>query len=432
MSFVSPLFLAAGAAAAAGVLLLHLLAWRRPPAAPLPTARFVPERSLRTAARSLRPSDLVLLLIRVAIVMLVATALAGPIVTPRRSGSAEVVVVDRSRAVADVADATARARERLEGGDVLVLMDSSARSVEEGAADSLATLKRVDAPGSLSAALVAAGRAARRLAERHDSVTIVLVSPIVEEEVDEATRSIRASWPGALVLERVAADRPDSVAPKLSVRAPADDALGAVVRLAGWEGSEASAVVRLVRESVAGTDSAWAREGNRVLVVWKTGTGDGTLRTAGARENGLVAGAATVVAPLLRTASPPPGRVVARWLDGTPAATETPHGMGCVRTVAVGVPEIGDVALAPSFRRVLGELTSACGGRARLATLDSAVVETLLVTPSPRGERFAPVTNRAGVAGSLDRRASVATWLLGAALALAIAELLVRDPRRRA
>jgi hypothetical protein len=80
-----------------------------------------------------------------------------------------------------------------------------------------------------------------------------------------------------------------------------------------------------------------------------------------------------------------------------------------VRAVAVGVPDVGDVALAPSFRRVLGELTSACGGGARLATLDSAVVETLLVSPSTRGERFATVTSRAGVAGSFDRRASTAT-----------------------
>jgi len=189
--------------------------------------------------------------------------------------------------------------------------------------------------------------------------------------------------------------------------------------------------VRLVRASVAGTDSAWAGEGNRVLVVWTMTAGDGAAGAAGSRENGLVAGAATVVAPLFRTASPPPGRVVARWLDGTPAATESPHGAGCVRTVAVGVPAVGDVALAPSFRRVLGELTSACGGRARLAALDSAAVETLLVSPSKRGERFATVTSHAGVAGSFDRRASMATWLLGAALALAIAELLVRDPRRR-
>jgi len=112
---------------------------------------------------------------------------------------------------------------------------------------------------------------------------------------------------------------------------------------------------------------------------------------------------------------------VARWDDGEPAATEIPLGAGCIRAVAVSVPSAGDLALTPAFRRFAEQLAGPCGGgRAWIAAPDS-VVSTVLPVAGPGDAARTPSAADAGRSDS-----TIAAWLLGAAMAAAMVELLVR------
>ncbi len=77
LSFLSPLFLG-GAALVAAPILLHLLMRRKPVPHAFPALRFLQERAVRNRRR-LRLSHLLLLLLRIAAVLLVALALARPV-----------------------------------------------------------------------------------------------------------------------------------------------------------------------------------------------------------------------------------------------------------------------------------------------------------------------------------------------------------------
>ena len=83
MTFLAPGFLWGAALVALATAVLHLLAWRRPPTVPLPTARFVPERTMRVMARTVRLSDVWLLLLRVALIACAGVALARPVLRHR-------------------------------------------------------------------------------------------------------------------------------------------------------------------------------------------------------------------------------------------------------------------------------------------------------------------------------------------------------------
>src|SRR5260221_537721 len=154
MSFVNPGFLVAAFALSALVVGLHFIVTTNPNPAPLPTARFAPERPVRERSRALRFNDILLLLVRVALVLVVGAALAGPVLPPRHRALARVLVVDRSRSVASADEVADSARGVHEWGDALVLFDSSATVVREGARDSLASLIRSTRRGRLTPALV--------------------------------------------------------------------------------------------------------------------------------------------------------------------------------------------------------------------------------------------------------------------------------------
>lgn len=426
MSLLAPWFLAGALLAAAAVVALHFLAFQRPRAAPLPTARFLPDRPARAASPARRPRDLLLLALRLLLVLLLGLAFARPVLTPRRRPVARLVLLDRSRAVGDVAAARDSARHYVEPGDALVVFDSAARVVAAASVDSVlrapapAADRRDDAaPGSLSAALVAALRAAPALRERADSLELVIVSPLAGEEIDAATRPLRALWRGrARVVRPVAAA--DSAAPGrvLAVRAPAADPVLAAAGLARPLAD--SARVRVVRSSPSPADSSWARAGG-VLVHWpaareQPGWARGAADTIGA----VVTDAGSVVSAYARPWRAPAGRAIAWWADGEPAATEGSLGAGCLRRVAVAVPETGDAALAPSFRRLLGAVTARCGGARDLGP----VVDASWLAGA--GSRYAPPRPDAGSGGSLAR------WLFAGALVVALAELLARRGEGRA
>jgi hypothetical protein len=114
--------------------------------------------------------------------------------------------------------------------------------------------------------------------------------------------------------------------------------------------------------------------------------------------------------------------VIARWVDGDPAAIEKPDGAGCVRSVAVPVTPVGDFVIRNDFVRFVASLSGACAATTSLVPADPAVVAKLEGAGglAPR-EAFQPLG---------DTRSDLAPWLLAVALAAAIAELFVRRRTR--
>ena len=418
MTFLAPWVLVAAAGAAALVTALHLLARARPRGATLPTARFVPDSAASATVRAPRARDLPLLALRVAALLLAGAAFARPVPRPARRAAARVVAVDLSRSVADAGAARDSALAHLRAGDALVVFDRVARAVGGAARDSIRALPAGAGPGSLSAALAAAARAAGALPTSADSVDLVLVSAFAREEWDDATAAVRAAWTGRVRLVRVAAAGapPDG---SVSLAGAAEDPLRATVALLGARGGGAEA--RIVRDAPTVGDSAWARASGHVLVRWPVDP----AAAFGARAHpdtvgAVLAGDAVLVALLPRMATAPRAaraRAVAWWVDGEPAATERPAGDGCVRDVAIALPARGDLVLGEGARRLVRALTTPCGGARSLAPLSDSALAVLRDTggdgPPPRAPDPAP-------AGPL------AAWLLGAAALALLAEMLVR------
>jgi hypothetical protein len=388
MTFLAPWAMALGAAGALGVVVLHLVARQRPAAYLLPTARFVPDRQALVSRAISRPHDLPLLLLRVMLLLCAGAAFARPVFESRRTTRARIVLLDRSALVADPDEALRRARS-------LASAEPSLRIDFDSA--------------TISAALVAARRAAPSLAAQAESLELILVSPVAASELDAATASVRATWPGAIRIDRLAL-RVDSTTPVALERAmPLSDVLGpALVHVPVAAASSHAVRIRRHR-AYDSSDSAFADAGGTV-VLWDTSS-------AVPRVRGLTAGADVLVAPLNATTVPAGSRVVARWADGTPAASEHTLGAGCIRTVGVVAPVVGDLALRPDFQRIVRRLTMSC------------------TRPSPAPASAAELSRLAGhgalASGSSfpdgdDRQSPLVPWLLGTALVLALAELALR------
>jgi hypothetical protein len=119
MVWLAPAAFAALALLAAP-LIVHLLARRNTRRLVFPATHFVP-RSEAAALRLRRPTDIALLLVRMAIVTAAVLAVAQPVFLPRwrvarwNARLARAVVVDTSRSVADAAIASRLADEELRG-----------------------------------------------------------------------------------------------------------------------------------------------------------------------------------------------------------------------------------------------------------------------------------------------------------------------------
>jgi Aerotolerance regulator N-terminal len=446
MSFLAPWALAFGVAAAVAAVALHLLSTRRPPRALLPTARFVPESEARAVSRSSRPTDLLLLAARVAAALLIGAAFARPVPDAPGPSTRTVVLLDVSASVEDAAGAARAALAAVDEGGAIVVFDTSARALDAAYIDRLTAwavtgdssrdaapfaIAPRPAPGILSAALVAGVREARAVARGADSVRLVLVTPLAEEAFDAATAGARAAWPGGITLVRVrgVSDSVRGVAPVLDTPLADDPFAPAVARLSA-RGTHA---VRIVRREPNAADSAWAREGDRVLVHWPVAA-SAPSEADGVQAFGLHR--ATLVAPLARlgaAASVSSGgsaganggadagvRVVARWRDGARAAVESRLGAGCVRDVQVGIPLAGDLTLRPPFVAFLGAMVEPCGGARGAAVSDS-------VAQAFAGGEAAASARLLAAAGTTD--STLAAWLLAAALLALGAEWLLR--RRR-
>lgn len=355
MTFLAPIFLAAGAAIAGAAILLHFLARRRPRPALLPTARFVPDRPARWPSPAPRPTDWLLLAVRVLAIVAIAAAFAGPVREPDRAVTSRIVLVDRSRAVGDTQATRDSVLAVLREGDVLVPFDTSARVIGTGARDTAAKLTRSRAPASLSGALIAAQRAAALLRDHTDSVELTIVSPFASDSWDQATATLRARWPGRARLISVPLSPGDSASRGIDVRAPRSDPVSAA---AAAFTRDREARTRIVRSRPSAADSAWASAAGHVLVHWQRRDDPDSL-TAQA----VVGPDVVLAAPLVRHAIDENGvRVLARFADGVPAIVERPAGDGCIRDVAFDLPASGDVALRESARRLVGLVSAPCDG----------------------------------------------------------------------
>ena len=403
MSFAAPLFLLLGLGLAGGVVALHLLARRTPRARDLPTVRFVPERQVSAPAPTVPPSDLWLLILRVAAVMLLSVAFARPSVESR-DGTRRVILVDRSAGVASVAEVLDSVTRLVGPRDVVFAFDTVAVRVE-----ALDDLEGSGAPGSLTAALVTGVRAAAGVMEGADSLELVVVSPFVREEWDSATTLARAQWPGRARMVRVAAAAPPGRG--VQSRIADDDPLAAT--LASRDLVRPGAAVRLLREAPSASDSLWAHETGGAVVSWRRSFG-GMKDTVGA----VTFGDAVVVAEWERPDIQLDGRPVGWWVDGTPAAVERVVGAGCVREVAVPIPAVGDVVLRPSFGELVERATGPCGGARDVTPVADSLVGRLA--------GGGPLAH----AGAMPRPRSAPVpadvWLLAGAIAVLLVEPLVR------
>ncbi len=386
MSFVHPAFLWVAGAAAAGVVALHFLVTTQPRPVLFPPVRFVPDAPVRSTAITVRFSDLLLMLLRVAAILLVGAAFAQPRLAAGRMRVARIAAVDVSPAVARTTAWRDSVKQVTRGAAVVVAFDSMARVIGAGTLDSLLaappTASRAASapmPGRLSVGLVAALRAASRLRDEADSVELVLVAPLVAGSRDAATLPLRALWPGGIRLVR-----PD-------VATPADTSHPRVVLQ--WADSARS--------------PSW------------------TARTHPDTAAGVHTAVATLIAPFERrwrwsaTADPSSAAFVSgRWLDGEPAMVERIANGVCTRSVGFSLPTEGDAILRPEFVRFVTALAGPCGPQGSLDPLSSETRSTIAGTDGP-------------VASSAIRPRRVAVtplvpWLLAGALALLLLELAAR------
>jgi hypothetical protein len=420
MTFLAPGFLFASLAVAAAIVALHFIVTRQPRSAILPTARFVPDTRATAVARAQRPSDMPLMLLRVLLVLAAGAGLAKPVLKPSRGAEARVILVDVSRSARDSIAIRDSVRAFYRNGDAVVVFDSSARLVSENVGDTIGALGPTSRRGNLSAALIAALRAGSSLRDRADSLELVIVSPFAREELDAATDSIRQLWPGTARLVRVAAPASDTVdvTRRPEIIADADDPLQVTVELA--------------RKRVTGNGQRATGNGEReaegALIEWPASSRPRFAVQRGVKDTvgGVMAGEAIVVSTFERGWSFPPdslrgAEVIARWVDGEPAAIEKPNGAGCVRSVAVPVSPVGDFVIRNDFVRFVASLSRPCSQRTSLAPADPNAIARLEGKGglAPR-EAFQPLT---------DVRSELAPWLFALALAAAIAELFVRNRR---
>jgi hypothetical protein len=138
---------------------------------------------------------------------------------------------------------------------------------------------------------------------------------------------------------------------------------------------------------------------------------------------GVISGNALVVSAFARRWTFPSdsirdAEVVARWVDGEPAAVEVREASGCSRSVAIPVTSVGDLVIRPDFVRFTSALSGQCSAGAALRPADPQVVTNLAGSGG--------LASQESFSARGDVRSELARWLLALAIALAVAELLVR------
>ena len=417
LTFLFPWFAVGGLLAAAAVVVAHLISARTRAPEPLPTTRFVPRLQERSAAMERRPRDMLLLLLRAGALALAGLALAAPITPPRAGPAVKVAIADVSGA-ADPGEVVRRAREVVGGNGRVVVADSTVRVIATGGVSD--TGQTAAGPLSLTGALVSAIREAATLGAQGNPVELTIVSGFTGSAVDSATETVRALWPGLVQLVDVPASAPPAERGPVSFRGDDDDPLRATATLLP-PGRGASTVI--VRDAWTVLDSVTASEGAAVVYWPRTGMPRSfTARdTAADTVDGVWVDSYALVGRFSRDAflaTEDDARVVARWIDGSPAAVERRQGAGCVREVAIRVPEIGDLSISPGFRRIVEALTGPCGAIHDSVSLEEAR-RAMLAGEGPRQIAL-------NTASSSLLRSSIAAPLLLLGLLALLAELALR------
>lgn len=376
MSLLAPGFLVVGVVAALGVVALHFMVTRRPRSIAFPTARFVPDLSSMARSRSIQLSDLLLLAVRVLTILFAAAALARPLFPPRRERIVRVIAADVSGAVANPAEVQDSVRALFRPGDAMIAFDTSAWPVTSP--DSIGAGSRVHTDGSLSAGLVGALRAGSRVRDGADSVELVMVSPVVDGERDRATALIRKQWLGRARIVRVATSSIDSaVSPATAVTF-----------------QSASRPAFAVARNHIDTVGAVVAHGRVVI---------GQFERRWRFTSDSLTGA----------------RVIARWVDGEPAAMERISAAGCARSVAISMDTTGDMLLRPEVLRLRSALSGSC---AYVASAPDSALAMLLASSGQLASaaQFPPAP---------DAGSPIARWLVALAFLLAIVEMALRHAR---
>jgi hypothetical protein len=344
-------------------------------------------------------------------VIAIAAAFAGPVREPERAITSRIVLVDRSWSVGDERAMRDSTLAVLREGDMLLPFDTTAHVISTTVRDSVAALTPARAPASLSAALIAAERAATMMRARSDSIELTIVSPFAPESWDEATPRLRARWEGRARLISVPLAAGDS-SRAIDVRAPRSDAVSAAAAPFVRVGE---ARTRIVRGVPGAEDSAWAAASGHVLVRWPRGDVADSLTA-----EGVVAPDVVLVAPLVRRAvDGERARVMARFADGSPAIVERSSGEGCIRDVAFDLPARGDVALRESTRRLIGVLAAPCEGSEPRRAMSASRLDSLRGTGTLLSTADVPRTSR--------ERSPATSWLLIAGALLLMIEVGVRQ-----
>jgi hypothetical protein len=394
MTWLVPSALAIAGVAAAIAVALHFIARSRPLAEPLPTARFIPRTPVHARSRSMALTDLILLAVRIGALLAIGLAVAAPSVTGR-GRTARIVLLDHSRAVADMTESRDSVQALGSAAYVIPFDSAAAGGV---ATRGVGTVAATQARGSVSAALARAVRYAATLPASVDSAELDLVSPLASEELDAATLRIRAAWPGRIRVVRVRAASPAAVSPRVTVRADSDDAIAAGLALMGV--TAPNGTVRVVRGAVFADDSVWATTDGHVLVHWPASEAfaDWPERTSIDAIGGVASSTGTLVArfPRLWVLQ---GHAVARWSDGSEAAVEHSVGSGCIRHVGILIDAASDLTLHAPFRSFVAALIAPCGGTRDLAPVAAAT-----------GDSIAGPAHLAATAALQDRSAATSRW----------------------
>lgn len=488
ITFGAPRFLVGAAVAALVPLVLHLIRRRPPSRIALPTERFL-SPDPRTSVRLGQPTDVLLLVLRMLLLLLAGAAFARPVWRPAARGTAPVVLLDRGAAMAG-GDAWLRgiatARQRLlgprgEGLGALVLFDSAASAIPASHVtaalfDSLAAARPSPAPSAYAAAMRAIPAAVGGL-RKADSVRVALVTRPRWSGWSEGLGPLRSSaFPGAIdlvdlpelapgdgdlqpgnvqaldaILVADALDRPSFVKPALEaagwrvrVTSPSPDERFDSARLvvvtsalAGQpRGTGATSAARvptieaaLRNAAEAGTTvliTAPAAQSLRGLIPW-----GGAMRvdsTAGGMwlASGVhVAGAAMRVSGDAARGT----SVIAVWDDGRPAAAAPRLGRGCVVFAATDL-ERGEMTLDPAYPRLLDALAHGCDATDR----GGAIARNAPLDAGARavlrgsGPRVVAARTVPGWGGGVP----LGRWALAAALLVALAETFLAYGRKRA
>lgn len=472
LTFSAPAFLLAGALAALVPLALHLIRRRPPARAPLPTQRFLTPDP-RTSVRVSRPTDVLLLALRMLLLVLAGAAFSRPVWHPKAEGTSEIVLLDRGAAMTSGdgwRQAVAAARQRLLSADgsprgALVLVDTAAivvprRHVTPALFDSLASASPSAATSRYAAALRAIPATARDL-RGADSLRVTLVTrPTWGGWSDGIAPLRRAVWPGAIGLVALpaapAADSasPDSVDAGHAIVLAADGdantqypvaALGSL----GWDvetrtplqplGDSADLILVTTRLDAgqSRTVADAARRGATVvmdangdvsvadLTLWRgdasavDDTLGGTIRFA----DGLaVPGAVSRVAgTLARDAA-----MIAAWDDGRPAAVARRLDRGCVVFVGTYVDR-GEMVLGASYPRLLGRLARGCASTENTVEDGEPLDAGARAVLAGAGPSAVAARTLAATGGGMG----LGRWLMGVALLAAATETFLAYRRKR-